>query len=149
MGANVVMLQTKSGTRTLHGNAFEFLRNDKLNAPNFAPTVPALKQNIFGYNVGGPVYIPGVYGKPGQDVFLSWSQQWRYQNLASVVLGATPTDAMKQGIFDTPIKAQHGAAVSPDSIRRLPDPAKPHQAGLAGAAERAHQRHPTTRRADF
>ena len=63
------MLQTKSGTRTLHGNAFRFFRNDKLNARNFfAPTVPALKQNIFGYNVGRPLH-PGVYGKSRDKTF--------------------------------------------------------------------------------
>ena len=104
MGANVVMLQTKSGTSTFHGTAFEFLRNDALDARNFfSPTVPSLKQNIFGYNFGGPFLIPKL-NKSRNKTFFFWSQQWRYQDLASVILGATPTADMRQGLFDTPIK---------------------------------------------
>lgn len=104
MGANVVMLQTKSGTSTFHGNAFEFLRNDKFDARNFfSPTVPSLKQNIFGYNIGGPLLIPKLLTSRYKTFFF-WSQQWRDQNLASVVLGATPTADMRKGLFNNPIK---------------------------------------------
>ena len=46
---------TKSGTNTIHGSAFEFLRNDDLDARGFFDTGKgALKQNQFGYAVGGP-----------------------------------------------------------------------------------------------
>ncbi len=57
--SNVV---TKSGTNSFHGSAFEFLRNDKLNAedvfynPN-APLAhkPEYRQNQFGASIGGPI----------------------------------------------------------------------------------------------
>ena len=46
LGGSVALLQSKSGTTSFHGNAFEYFRNDDLNARNFfSPTVPALKQN--------------------------------------------------------------------------------------------------------
>ena len=46
---------TKSGTNSFHGAAFEFLRNDKVDARNFFdPTKGALRRNQFGYAVGGP-----------------------------------------------------------------------------------------------
>src|SRR5437879_107817 len=46
---------TKSGSNGLHGSAFEFLRNDKLDARNFFdPGRGAFKRNQFGYAVGGP-----------------------------------------------------------------------------------------------
>jgi hypothetical protein len=46
---------TKSGTNGLHGTAFEFLRNDKLDARNFFDqSKGVLKRNQFGYAVGGP-----------------------------------------------------------------------------------------------
>ena len=46
---------TKSGTNSIHGTAFEFLRNDDLDARGFFDTGKgALKQNQFGYAVGGP-----------------------------------------------------------------------------------------------
>jgi hypothetical protein len=61
-GPNVLLLQTKSGTNTFHGVAYEYLRNDAFDARNyFSPTVPALKQNIFGYTLGGPITIPGHF----------------------------------------------------------------------------------------
>src|ERR1035438_8848843 len=46
MGSSVILAQTKSGTRDLHGTAWEFLRNDDLNSkPYFSATIPAYKQN--------------------------------------------------------------------------------------------------------
>jgi hypothetical protein len=47
---------SKSGSNQFHGDAWEFLRNDVLNARNFfASTVPALKENQFGGTGGGPI----------------------------------------------------------------------------------------------
>ena len=56
---------TKSGTNTLHGTAFEFLRNQVLDARGFfnsatAPKYP-LRQNQFGVEVDGPVVLPKIY----------------------------------------------------------------------------------------
>src|SRR5271170_4588992 len=50
----------KSGTRTFHGDVYEFFRNDVLNANDFflnseGLARPAVKQNIFGGSIGGPV----------------------------------------------------------------------------------------------
>src|SRR5581483_8501515 len=46
----------KSGTNGFHGDVFEFLRNDVLNARNFfSATVPTLRQNQFGATAGGRI----------------------------------------------------------------------------------------------
>ncbi len=48
---------TKSGTNGFHGDAFEFLRNDNLDARNFFDTTKAeLRRNQFGYAAGGPFW---------------------------------------------------------------------------------------------
>jgi hypothetical protein len=48
---------TKSGTNGIHGAAFDFLRNDKLDARNFFdPSKAELRRNQFGYAVGGPFW---------------------------------------------------------------------------------------------
>jgi len=48
---------TKSGTNGFHGDAFEFLRNDKLDAANFfTPIKSELRQNQFGFTAGGPFW---------------------------------------------------------------------------------------------
>jgi len=54
----VVNVVTKSGTNDFHGSAFEFFRNDVLNAHGytFQPTPKApFKQNQFGGTLGGPI----------------------------------------------------------------------------------------------
>ncbi len=55
----------KSGTDKLHGSAFEFFRNDVLNANEFflkqqGGSRPVVKQNIFGGSLGGPIFNPRV-----------------------------------------------------------------------------------------
>ena len=59
---------TKTGTNDIHGSAFEFVRNNALNAANyFAPVVngkkqsDGLKRNQFGATLGGPVWLPKLY----------------------------------------------------------------------------------------
>lgn len=54
----VVNAVTRSGTNTLHGSAFEFLRNSTLDARNFfdpGTAPPPFKRNQFGFTVGGPI----------------------------------------------------------------------------------------------
>lgn len=56
MGPSNVSVVLKSGTNTYHGTAFEFLRNDKIDARNFfQPERAVLKRNQFGGSVGGPI----------------------------------------------------------------------------------------------
>jgi hypothetical protein len=53
---SVVNVVTKSGTNGWHGGAWEFNRDDRLQATNFfAATKPALRQNQFGGALGGPL----------------------------------------------------------------------------------------------
>ena len=91
-GAFVDMI-TKSGTNTLHGSAYEFLRNDVLDAANyFQKTVNPLKQNQFGVTLGGPVlknklFLFGSY----EGLRLATSA---YENAVAV-----PTAAERSGNF--------------------------------------------------
>jgi hypothetical protein len=122
-GANVVVVQTKGGTNTFHGHAYEYLRNDALDTRNFfSPSVAPLKQNIFGYTLGGPVYIPGHYNTNRDKTFFFWSQAWRYQNIASTVLGATPTTAMRGGDFSSLCTSEFSSGICNTSRQQLTDP---------------------------
>src|SRR4029079_4986929 len=55
----IVNIVTRSGTETLHGEAFEFLRNDALDARNFFEFTTSrphpFTRNQFGGSLGGPV----------------------------------------------------------------------------------------------
>ena len=55
----IVNIATRSGANQYHGEAFEFLRNEVLDARNFFDArKPPFKRNQFGFNIGGPVKLP-------------------------------------------------------------------------------------------
>src|SRR5262249_20171708 len=58
----VVNLTTKTGSNAFHGNAFEFLRHEALNARNYFaspnPVKPEFRRNQFGGGIGGPIGRP-------------------------------------------------------------------------------------------
>jgi hypothetical protein len=89
----VVSIVTKSGTNNFHGNAFEFLRNGKLNARDFfQPVRDELKRNQFGASLGGPIVR--------DKVFFFGNYQGTKERLR--VGGSTafvPSDAMLRGDF--------------------------------------------------
>jgi Carboxypeptidase regulatory-like domain len=93
--ANQVNIVSKSGSNQLHGTAFEFLRNDAFDAK--APlqsAKPELRQNQFGFVLGGPIYIPKVYDGRNKTFFMVNYEGWRIRN------------GINQNTFDVPIPAQ-------------------------------------------
>lgn len=71
-GGGIISVVTKSGTNQFHGSAFEFLRNDALNANsyfNIADGLPrsVLKRNQYGATLGGPISLPKLVN--GRDRF--------------------------------------------------------------------------------
>src|SRR5581483_10368153 len=72
-----VLLTSKGGTNEFHGSAYEFLRNDKLDANNFFSNLAGqkkrpLKQNQFGASIGGPVLLPGYSGRNRTFFFVNY-----------------------------------------------------------------------------
>src|SRR2546426_7337418 len=55
----IIYAVSKQGTNSFHGSAWEFIRNEKLDAKNFFDRpdlpIPAFKLNVFGYSIGGPL----------------------------------------------------------------------------------------------
>jgi hypothetical protein len=109
MGAGVIMVQTKSGADDFHGGGWEFLRNTALDDRNyFSPTVPPEHQNIFGWQLGGPLFIPHLYSRNNHKTFFYLNQQFVKLGSQSVIQGATPTAAMRTGVFPSAIKDPTG-----------------------------------------
>jgi Carboxypeptidase regulatory-like domain len=85
-GGGVVNVVTRSGTSRFSGSAYEFLRNDALNANNFFRNMSTdpetnsaasrLRYNNFGYTLGGPA-LPGR-----QKLFFFFSEEWRKSSRA-------------------------------------------------------------------
>lgn len=89
----VVNIVTRSGTNSLHGSVFEYLRNGDLNARNFfAPQHDALKRNQFGGAVGGPIVRDKLF----------YFGSYQGATINNTTFGNTafvPTAAQRQGDF--------------------------------------------------
>ncbi len=86
-GSAVLNVTTKSGTNEFHGDAWEFLRNDALNATSFFDNrrgvkKPTLRQNQFGFTVGGPFYVPHLYNGHDKTFFFGDYQGTRIRQQA-------------------------------------------------------------------
>lgn len=99
---SVVNLTTKSGTNDIHGSAFEFLRNEKLDARNyFTPataTKPPFKRNQYGFAFGGPVVLPKIYNGKNKTFFFGDYEGTRIRETSTVV-STIPTVRMRTGDF--------------------------------------------------
>jgi hypothetical protein len=79
--ANQINIVSKSGTNQWHGSIFEFDRNDAFDAKvRFQTVVPELRQNQFGFAVGGPVYILKVYDGRDRTFWPVNCEGWRIRN---------------------------------------------------------------------
>jgi hypothetical protein len=102
----IVNLATKSGTNHIHGTAYEFVRNDALNAENFFaqpnPVTgrknPVLHYNQYGGTIGGPVRIPKLYNGHDRTFFFFGYEQW-HQVGSNPVYSTVPTAAERKGDF--------------------------------------------------
>jgi len=102
--AGQIDVVTKSGTNSLHGSAYEYLRNDAFDAPGYLNDQLGHKKapyryNDFGFTVGGPVWIPKVYnGKDKTFFFISenWLREIADQNAATAYV---PTADERAGNF--------------------------------------------------
>jgi hypothetical protein len=107
-GGAVFNVVLKSGSNTVHGNIYEFLRNDATNARNPFTSIDALgniikdrqlRFNNFGGTLGGPVYLPHIYnGRNRTFFFFSWDVQ-RLNLLSNRAVFTVPTAKMQRGDF--------------------------------------------------
>ena len=110
-GAQIRIL-TRSGSSQFHGALYEYFRNDALNANtwtrnhtngltpgSFQNFVPPFRYNQFGYNVGGPLYIPGKFNSDKSKVFWYWGQEWVRYRFTDSASWTVPTAKMRTGDF--------------------------------------------------
>ena len=137
-------LALKSGTQKFHGEAYDFLRNDDLDANYFFnkyngadSPVAKLRQNIFGGNVGGPLFIPHVYNSAKQKTFFFYNQEWR-----RIIQGSAPNVENTIPDADRPVAGTDLSYVAPKyassqvlivpSATDVPDPAFAAKLAAAG-----------------
>lgn len=100
---NQVTMSSRSGTNTFHGSLFEYLRNNYMDARNYfqSPTQPVapLRQNQFGYSLGGPVILPKIYNGRNRTFFFA---NYEGQRIATRVTqqNNVPTSNQINGVFN-------------------------------------------------
>lgn len=106
---------TKSGTNAIHFTAYEFLRNDKLNANNwFANRAGKAKApfrfNQFGGTIGGPVALPKIYNGANRTFFFVSTELVRFAQGVTFT-GTVPRPAELGGDFSNTL-ASNGRPVT-------------------------------------
>src|SRR5579859_5655711 len=117
----IINVVTKSGGRDFHGTAYSYLRNEAFNARNWfdfekrqcpngqtscdpstrvLPPKQRYRYNTYGYNFGGPIFIPGHFNTNKDKAFFFFSQEI-LQNTApnSTRKYTVPTKLERQGDF--------------------------------------------------
>jgi len=91
--AGIISLSIKSGTNAVHGTAYEFLRNDQLDARNFFDPAekPPFKRNQYGFSVGGPAIK--------NRLFWFGDMEWNKIRESSTTVSTIPTLAQRAGDF--------------------------------------------------
>jgi outer membrane receptor protein involved in Fe transport len=99
-GGGVMTFVSKSGTNQVHGSAYDFLRNDKLDARGFFPlTKSVYKQNDFGATLGGPVSLPKLYNGKNRTFFFISYEGFRNRVGGNAIIKSIPTPEMYEGDF--------------------------------------------------
>jgi hypothetical protein len=137
-GAQLIMVM-RSGTNELHGSVYEFIRNNKLdaedyfqnyfNAPGAARSPKTnLRQNQFGFVVGGPVMLPKIYNGKNRTFFMFNYEGRRRSQPGAISTSLVPTDAFRNGDFSQllhRVSAAGAALPSVTIVDPLSDPNSP------------------------
>jgi hypothetical protein len=126
----VVVAAGRSGANQLHGSAYDYLRNDKLNANTWANNRNNVRRgrqrrNDYGFSLSGPVVLPSIYtGRNKTFFFFNWDET--NDHGVQTPMASVPTALQKAGDFSQTM-------TSAGALIRIYDPlttaAVPGQAG--------------------
>jgi hypothetical protein len=112
----------KSGTKRIHASAWEFLRNDKLDARNYFNPAPQkvaeLRFNTYGFNAGGPV----DFWKKDHQTFFFYNMEWRALIQGQTLNQTVPSTAWYGGAFPSSLPISVPSAVDPALLSRVGQP---------------------------
>src|SRR5262249_13626278 len=107
--AGQIRFVTKSGTRDFHGDLIENFRNSALDANTWtrkhspissvAAGPPPYRFNQYGFDVGGPVFIPKHFNTDRSKLFVFYAEEWIKRRYETTNTGTVPSLAMRSGNF--------------------------------------------------
>ena len=100
-GYGSVNIITRSGGSSYHGDSYEVLANNVLDARNyFSTTVAPLIDNNFGYDLGGRV-LPRAQGSVARKTFFFWSEGWDRRSGPELTSFTTPPQSTFTALVPT------------------------------------------------
>ena len=123
-GGGQIRMVTRSGTQDFHGTAYEFFRNNELDANTWDRNRAGLgreafKFNQFGYNFSGP--IPGKFNPDKNKLFFLFAQEYNRFRREETSIITVPSLAHKRGDFSglldpgNPFFGQRREVLDPDT----------------------------------
>jgi hypothetical protein len=119
-GSSLFNLTMRSGTNALHGSAYIYYVNEAFNASEAyingreGYEKPLSRRHNFGFSVGGPVHIPGLYDGRDRTFFFFNFEQNRAESLNNNII-TIPTTAFRNGDFSAILT---GRALGVDPLGR-------------------------------
>ena len=116
--SGTVQVATKSGTSQLHGNIYDFVRNEAFNSRNFfdlTSHAPLYRRQDFGGTIGGPLTIPHVYNSKRDKTYFFFSEEVRLEKTPVEYNQAVPS-LHERGLKMTPQGIQQNLVTSPTGI---------------------------------
>ena len=119
---------TKSGGQDFHGTGYIFHRHEGLNANTWRNNMEGrarglYRYNFAGYNIGGPVFIPGKFNKNKDKLFFFIGQEWQNQlapnGLRNVLV---PTELERKGDFSKTVESNGSPVTIRDPLTGNPFP---------------------------
>jgi hypothetical protein len=97
----VIAVQTKSGSTKFHGTAYEYFRNNKLDAKCVLCNTlqPQLRYNQFGGNVSGWVPVPKLSTNQNKRIFFFYNREMTRRNLPGSAYADIPDSKVLNGDF--------------------------------------------------
>jgi len=86
-----VLIETKQGSSAFHGSGYEYIRNNGFavarpySISGISATNSSLHLNIFGFYLGGPIFIPNVYNTGRNKTFFSVGAEFKTNHYASLL----------------------------------------------------------------
>jgi hypothetical protein len=124
----IVNVVTKGGTQQFHGTAYWYKRHEMFNANSWLNNKNSTgksryRYNTVGYNIGGPVYIPGKFNRDKDKLFFFFSQEYQ-PNVAPGGLRSwnMPTALERQGDFSQTVQSNGTLLVVKDPTTGQPFP---------------------------
>jgi hypothetical protein len=109
----VVNVVTKGGTQQFHGTAYWYKRHEMFNAASWINNRNSVakgryRYNTVGYNLGGPIYLPGKFNKDKDKLFFFFSQEHQPNTRPGGLRSWNmPTELERQGNFSQSLQSNN------------------------------------------